>query len=898
MSWQNEKQLKEVLGMLHASLRGDNEQQMKVYKKLQQLRGNQEFNQYLAFIISSMKKEPEQIRQQAGLLLKNNIHESYERMDPKVRNYIKLKVLQTIGDESKKIRKTIGHIVTTAASKDKLKGWQPVLKELLKMLESNKYEHVDGAFNALCKICEDEPERLDSQDLGRPLNTMLPLFIKFFVHPKEPIRRYALGAVNQFLGPNMPQALRANMTGYLKGLFVLTKDSSVQIRKRICQAFVLLLDNEVNALLPHLKKVMEFMITSTGDKNEEVALEACEFWTSVCEQQVHNNLDPAILNSYLRVLVPILLKGMVYSPLDLIGRMGADEDDSHVPDREQDIAPRHHSAKVSSYNGSGGDDWDDDDEDASDWNLRKCAAAALDTLATVYKDELLPFLLPMLQKSLDKKTEWQIQEAGILALGAIADGCFSGVSKHLHHLIPYLIGQLKHPKPLIRSITCWTLSRYAKWVVKGKDDDEKYFKPLMVQLLQRVLDKNKAVQEAACSAFAILEEQARGRLVPYLEPILKNLTFALQKYQAKNMLLLYDAIGSLAEAAGSALNRKELIKILMPPLIQRWNKLDDRDRNLFPIGECLSAIAVAVRSGFLPFAQPIFNRCLQIIHNTLVEQNRVRKMGENARLSYDHAASSEKEFIVVSLDLLAGIADGLGSSVASLVGNSKCLMLLFECLKDPDGDVRQSAFALLGDLARACIGHLKPHFDKFIPISAANIDPHKSSSVCNNASWALGEMAFHAGGNDMAKYIPGLMQRLVPILNGAVKDYNNPSLMENAAITMGRLGLVSPEIVAPHLHHFSKAWCNNLCRILDPKEREHAFRGLCSCIHKNPKGIVNAVPELIIAIASCSQPSEGMANMFHTILKGLHQMMGAKLGNGCNQKAFQFVMERYRVAVR
>lgn len=34
-------------------------------------------------------------------------------------------------------------------------------------------------------------------------------------------------------------------------------------------------------------------------------------------------------------------------------------------------------------------------------------------------------------------------------------------------------------------------------------------------------------------------------------------------------------------------------------------------------------------------------------------------------------------------------------------------MFLFECAKDPDPDVRQSAFALLGDLAKACIGHLK-----------------------------------------------------------------------------------------------------------------------------------------------------------------------------------------------
>jgi hypothetical protein len=39
----------------------------------------------------------------------------------------------------------------------------------------------------------------------------------------------------------------------------------------------------------------------------------------------------------------------------------------------------------------------DDDEDVSEWNLRKCAAASLDTLANVFHHELLPVLLPLLQ---------------------------------------------------------------------------------------------------------------------------------------------------------------------------------------------------------------------------------------------------------------------------------------------------------------------------------------------------------------------------------------------------------------------------------------------------------------------------------------------------------------------
>lgn len=47
------------------------------------------------------------------------------------------------------------------------------------------------------------------------------------------------------------------------------------------------------------------------------------------------------------------------------------------------------------------------------------------------------------------------------------------------------------------------------------------------------------------SAFATLEEEACTELVPYLEFILQTLVFAFKKYQHKNLLILYDAIGKL-----------------------------------------------------------------------------------------------------------------------------------------------------------------------------------------------------------------------------------------------------------------------------------------------------------------------------------------------------------------
>lgn len=51
----------------------------------------------------------------------------------------------------------------------------------------------------------------------------------------------------------------------------------------------------------------------------------------------------------------------------------------------------------------------------------KCSAAALDVLANVFREELLPHLLPLL-KDLLFHPEWVVKESGILVLGAIAEG--------------------------------------------------------------------------------------------------------------------------------------------------------------------------------------------------------------------------------------------------------------------------------------------------------------------------------------------------------------------------------------------------------------------------------------------------------------------------------------------
>ena len=88
-------------------------------------------------------------------------------------------------------------------------------------------------------------------------------------------------------------------------------------------------------------------------------------------------------------------------------------------------------------------------------------------------------------------------------------------------------------------------------------------------------------------------------MVPFIPFILETLVAAFTKYQQKNLMILYDAVGTLADAVGENLNRAEYIAMLMPPLIHKWNLLRDEDRDLFPLLECLSRLIFKVFLGRL-----------------------------------------------------------------------------------------------------------------------------------------------------------------------------------------------------------------------------------------------------------------------------------------------------------
>ncbi|TRY96228.1 hypothetical protein DNTS_013744 [Danionella cerebrum] len=814
--WKPDEQgLQQILQLLKESQSPDTSTQRSVQQKLEQLNQYPDFNNYLIFVLTKLKTE-EQLWNWPELLPKLCLlldSEDYNTCEVRDTLYLEL-------------------------SADSIPPFSL------------------GAFGALQKICEDSAEILDSDMLDRPLNVMIPKFLQFFKHSSPKIRSHAIACVNQFI-ISRTQALMLHIDPFIENLFALAGDEEPEVRKNVCRALVMLLEVRLDRLLPHMHNIIE----RTQDQDENVALEACEFWLTLAEQPVCKE----VLGGHLPKLTPVLVNGMKYSEIDIILLKGDVEEDEAIPDNEQDIRPRFHRSRTVAQQHEGGDSIEeeedddddddlDDDETISDWNLRKCSAAALDVLANVFRDDLLLHILPLL-KELLFHPEWLFKESGILVLGAIAEGCMQGMIPYLPELIPHLVQCLSDKKALVRSITCWTLSRYAHWVVSQPPDT--YLKPLMTELLKRILDSNKRVQEAACSAFATLEEEACTELVPYLAYILDTLVFAFSKYQHKNLLILYDAIGTLADSVGHHLNKPEYIQMLMPPLIQKWNQLKDEDKDLFPLLECLSSVATALQSGFLPYCEPVYQRCVNLVQKTLAQAVLHQTQPE-------YYEAPDKDFMIVALDLLSGLAEGLGGNIEQLVARSNILTLMYQCMQDKMPEVRQSSFALLGDLTKACFQHVKPCIANFMPILGTNLNP-ELISVCNNATWAIGEIAIQMG-SEMQPYVPMVLQQLVEIINRP----NTPkTLLENTGTICG-----VPEQSDPSPEESDLTRCTSLRNIRDNEEKDSAFRGICTMITVNPGGVVQDFIFFCDAVASWMNPKDDLREMFYKILHGFKNQVG------------------------
>ncbi|KAK5963905.1 Kap104p PWA37_004243 [Arxiozyma heterogenica] len=782
-----------------------------------------EFLNYLCYILIEGASNPNiatqfqphelsALRGTAGLLLKNTMLQNKHGILKHDIQYVKNNIIHALytNENDKLITNSTGIVITTLFAtyyrqeRSDITG-VTMLRKLIELAAGNNV----GAIKALSKIMEDNAQffQLDWQSdngIVKPIKFLIENFLKFMINPtvsNPEIRAESIKCINFAIGFQLQDVI-IQIDEYLANIFKLAEhDDHDIVRAQICVAFTTILEFRPDKLTDNLIGIVQFMLhLITSVQEETVALEACEFLYGF---STSSSIPRHILQPFVKDIVPVLLTKMVFDEDSILIYESHNEDDAYLDDKDEDIkpmAPRivkkstnsSMSKSSNSLDNESSDSEDDHDDDEGDgdvdsrWTLRKCSAATLDIMTNILPRDVIEIALPYLREHLTSE-KWFIREATILALGAMSEGIMKFFHDQLPSLIPFLVEQLKDQWAPVRKIVCWTLSRFASWILQ---DHTEFLIPVLEPIIDTLLDKRKDVQESAISSVAVFIENCDSELIETLlySELLNNFDRCFQFYKKKNLIILYDAVGRFAEKVNFD---DAAMQIILPHLINKWATLQDNDKELWPLLECLSCVVSSLGEKFLPMAPDVYARAYRILCHCVEMESKSH--------SDPTIVVPEKDFTITSIDLIDGLVQGLGSQCQPLLfpnNDNTLLRVILECLNDPVHEVRQSTFALLGDIVTFCdpklLSGTLSEFLRLIGTEIMHNDDIDGVPSVINAVWSLGLISERV---DLSAFIIDLSRILLDLFTTTLQ-FVDTAILENIAITIGRMGITHPEVFA------------------------------------------------------------------------------------------------------
>ncbi|SCU82982.1 LANO_0B08020g1_1 [Lachancea nothofagi CBS 11611] len=832
----DETSLLQIVSVIIDSLSPLQDKRSDAMKALETFKLQPEFWNYLCYLLTEADSnmslssqlplhDVQNCRAAAGMILKNSLLQGTKDYDL---SYVKFNIVKGLLSDNSLISNITGIVITTLFSSYYRQNREDptgveILSQLLELMSNGK----EASAKALSKIMEDNAQffLLEWSGSVKPMDTLVSSFLMLMVSNSSPIvRAESIKCLNQVI-PLQTQSFIVKIDEFLHNIFQLAQNDKCDlVTIQICVSLVEFLEFRPDKLIDHLNGILNFVlhVISTAP-NETVALQASEFLLAFVS---NSHIPESAVNPFVNEMVPILLSKMVHDEEEILMFEASNEDDADLEDKDEDIRPA--AAKISKKRDDmGGEDdetSEDDDDFDTQWNLRKCCAATLDIITSILPREVLSVGFPILRAHLGAE-QWFVREATILALGAIADGGIRYFSDQLPALIPFPLDKLNDEWAPVRTITCWTLSRFSSWILA---DNTQFLMPVLESIMTVLMDKKKMVQEAAISSVAVFIENCDAELVEALlySELLAKFHQCFQLYKKKNLIILYDAVGRLAEKC----EFDELaMNSILPHLIDKWGLLSDSDKELWPLLECLSYVAASLGEKFAPMAPEVYHRAWRIL---------VHCVELEARSHYDPTVEvPAKDFTVTSLDLIDGLVQGLGPGSQGLIfpeGDKTAFQVLIQCLQDQVHEVRQSAFALLGDIVffydAALFGDVLVDFLKYISTELMHNDDSEATPSVNNAVWALGLISERI---DLAEYVIDLSRVVLDNFCDTTRVIHS-SVIENLAVTIGRMARFHPEVFTsgPFAHDVSWArWCAHAMNLSDPEEKTAAYLGFIKILN-------------------------------------------------------------------
>ncbi|KAH9893956.1 ARM repeat-containing protein [Cubamyces lactineus] len=699
------------------------------------------FPAYVLMLASELVNESSlaHVRNAAGLALKNALSareiarqtdyaNRWLALDEGTRNKVKQDALMALASPAPKVGTVAAQVVSAIAAVELPQGqWMDVISILLGFVseQSNTSLRVATlqAIGFTCEALQNKPEILSMRS-----NEILTAVIHG-ARKEESSQEVQLAAIQALL--NSLEFVRDNFEREGERNYIMqvvceaTQNPSVPVQVGAFECLVKIMSLYYDKMNYYMERAL-FGLTVMGMKHSEpeIALQAIEFWSTVCELETELAWEASEANEYGEVpeneskfFAKIAMPEIVPVLLDLLTHQ-------------------------------------DEDADEDEWDVSKAAATCLGLLAQAVQDTIVAAVIPFIEANI-RASDWHMREAAVMTFGSILDGPDPNVLTPLvNQALPILIDMMADSNIHVKDTVAWTLGRICDLLISTIQPDV-HLHPLISALVTGLQD-NPRIAANCCWALMNLADQLGyvegddqetfnqpSVLSPYYEGVVQALLRLTETTtsEGQHRTAAYEAITSFIthstlDTIPVVQNTAVTILMRMEQLLGMQNQIvgaDDRNNWNDLMSNFCAVITSVIRKlndGIQPLADRIMTLLLQLINaagktSTLLEDAFLVVGALSAALEQGFApyipaflphlypalkAHEDTQLCTVAVGIIGDISRALGDQTAQY--SSAFMNVLLENLQSDilNRNVKISILSCFGDIAMA----IGPAFEPYL----------------------------------------------------------------------------------------------------------------------------------------------------------------------------------------
>ncbi|KAM0946031.1 putative importin-beta domain, armadillo-like helical, importin beta family [Dioscorea sansibarensis] len=521
--------------------------------------------QNLPIFLLSLSRElanndkPVDSRKLAGLILKNALdakeqHRKNEltqrwlSLDMAIKTQIKGCLLQTLSSPVPDARSTASQVIAKIAGIELPHNqWPELIGSLLSNIHQLKPHEKQATLETLGYICEEvSPDAVDQDQVNKILTAVVQGMN--VSEGNSDVRLAATRALYNALG-----FAHVNFTNDMERDYIMrvvceaTLSPDLKIRQAAFECLVAISSTYYEKLAAYMQDIFSITAKAVREDEEPVALQAIEFWSSICDEEI-----------------------------DILDEYGTDfSADSEVPCFY--FIKQALPALVPMLLGTLLKQEEDQDLDEGAWNIAMAGGTCLGLVARTVGDDIVPLVMPFIQENIIKP-DWRQREAATYAFGSILEGPSPDkltpvVNVALNFMLTALI---KDPNNHVKDTAAWTLGRIFEFLHGSAMETpivtQENCQQILAVLLQSMKDVPN-VAEKACGALYFLAQgfedagSSSSPLSPFFQEIIQALLTVTHREDAGESRLQTAAYETLNEVVRCSTDETALTVMQLVPVI-------------------------------------------------------------------------------------------------------------------------------------------------------------------------------------------------------------------------------------------------------------------------------------------------------------------------------------------